>query len=361
MPSLRLPEIACIAWVCLSLVMFTAVLAQAPPPTNSATPANAKQSEPRHIAVGLGGEETTLLAEFPLNITQKPGIMLPVTFHGKTYTFMFDSGSTHTVVDVSLRPLLGERIKQVESEPSVGGTAPTDLFAPMDATVGPLPLKDCGPVMVADFQSLRKQSKAPCDGVLGMSFIGRYLWMMDWDFQKLSVCESLAPPDQQRKRANAKPVTVTFPVLLPDGHKANTTLDTGYTMPLGLEEVRFDALEQSGAIVNVHRMGMDTAVGTRDVKLGLLREFKFPREKSVDVFRDVMVASSNRPRLGLNFLKAYMVVWDAPAGGVTLVPRSWIRELRKEKGLPDIPSPPGVPEPQVAPLFPGPFSGDAKK
>lgn len=302
--------------------------------------------------MGLGGEEALLLAEFPLSLTQAPGVMVPVTLGGKTYTFMLDTGATHTVVDESLRPLLGERIKQVEAETSVNATAQTDLYPPLAAAmVGPLSLKDCGPVMVSDFQPAREQTGAACDGVLGMSFIGKYLWTMDWDFQKLGVYESLASPEKRQTQAAVKPTVPRFSLHLPEG-KVSAILDTGYTAALGLEEARFDALERSGAIFNVHRIDLATGVGTREVKLGLVREFKFPRGEQVDVFRNVMVTGSNRTRLGLNFLKAYSVIWDVPADTLLLIPRSWMRELLAEKGLPYIPPPPGVPEPEVAPLPP---------
>lgn len=323
------------------------VHAQAPSPSAPAPARDAKQALPRRVTVGLSGEETVQLAEFPLNISQQPGIMVPVTFKGKTYTFMLDSGATHTVVDERLRSLLGERIKQVQAEPSVGGTALTDLYGPLDgAMVGPLSLKDCGPAMVSDFQPVREQLNAACDGALGMSFIGKYLWVMDWDSQQLWVCESLVPPEKRRTGGKVgKPQVMYLPILLPDG-KVNAVLDTGYTAVLGLEEARFDALAGSGAISNIHKFELATAIGTVETKLGLLSEFKFPREESRDVFRKAMVTRSNRARVGLSFLKAYLVVWDAPGGTVTLVPRSWIRELREKNGLPNAPLPPEVPEPR---------------
>lgn len=348
----RLGRIAFGLLCCQSLgwSMLGQVHAQAPSLSTPALPRETKPALPRRVTVGFNGEETMQLAEFPLSASQQ-AIMVPVTFKGRTYTFMLDSGATHTVVDERLRSLLGERIKQVQAEASVGGTAPTDLYPPMDgATVGPLSLKDCGPVMVSDFQPVREQLNVACDGALGMSFIGKYLWAMDWDFQQLGVCESLVPPEKRRTNPRTGlPSVVKFSILLPDG-KVNAVLDTGYTSVLGLEEARFDALERSGAISNIHKLEMATAVGMREVKLGFLSEFKLPRQEALDVFRKVIVTRSNQARLGLSFLKAYLVVWDAQGGTATLMPRSWIRELRKKNGLPNLPPSPEVPEPQTVPL-----------
>jgi hypothetical protein len=92
---------------------------------------------PRKVSLGPD-TETMQLAEFPLSITQEPGIMLPVKWEGKTYTFMLDTGATATTVDESLRPLLGSVVEHNQAEPSVGGNVVIDLYNGIDdATVGP--------------------------------------------------------------------------------------------------------------------------------------------------------------------------------------------------------------------------------
>lgn len=292
------------------------------------------------------------LAEFPLNIDEQPGIMLPVTINGKTYRFMLDTGATTTSFDESLRHLLGEPVGKKMSEAAAGPNVETDFYAPVDAMVGPLSLKGCGLISVGDFESVRKVfGGVPCDGVLGMSFISRYLWVISWDDQKICVCESLAPAEKQEARSKIKigpRVFSRIPIELP-GSKVNALLDTGYGSVLGLGKDTFKALNDQGEIPKTVFVDMATAGGMRKVEFGLLNEFKFLRGDSADLFEKAMVSESTRTRLGLPFLKAYMVIWDVPDDRITLIPRAPLRQLRKAQGLPDIAPPVGVPDPRTIP------------
>lgn len=314
--------------------------------------ANGALKGPQRMTL-ITGEETMQLAEFPLSITQEPGIMLPVTWKGKTYTFMLDTGATSTVVDEPLRALLGEVVERNHAEPPAGEKVAIDLYASMDdAMVGPLSLKDCGLVSVSDFKATRDEfDGVKCDGVLGMTFIGKYLWIIDWDYKKICVNESVAPLAKKQARAKLKKgpgLMQWVPIMLPDG-KATAVLDTGYGSALGIEDARFEAMEKSGAISNVHPYKLPTFAGVRPVKIGYLSEFMLPRGSETDILPRVMVTSSNRMRLGLSFLKAYSVMWDVPNDFLLLMPRSALEPSLRAKGIPILPVPLGVPTPKTVP------------
>jgi predicted aspartyl protease len=317
---------------------------------------------PKKVDLGFGLGETMQLAEFPLDQDQLPGVMLPVHFNGKVYRFMLDTGCTTTVVDESLRTFLGQKTASRESESILGTTHAVDFYPAIDAKVGPLSLKDCGPVTVGDLRGLRENGEGadvPCDGILGMTFIGRFLWVFAWDDQKLCICESLAPAEVQnerRKVLKGNDIFMRFRISV-DGDGFPAMLDTGFGVVLGVDKPRFDRLASAGLIRNVTPMDIDTSDGKRKCNAGVLKSFTLAQGDTANVLEKVSVTEAGSPRLGLPFLKAYYVLWDGPAQNALLYPRSEIRKAMQARSMPVLPWPPLAPQvrvEQVAPPAPAP-------
>lgn len=312
---------------------------------------------PRKVDLGFGLGETMQLAEFPLDQDQLPGVMLPVHFNGKVYRFLLDTGCTTTVVDESLRKFLGEKTASRESESVLGTTHAMDFYPAIDAKVGPLSLKDCGPVTVGDLRGLRENGEGPdvpCDGILGMTFIGRFLWVFAWDYQKLCICESLAPAEVQnerRKVLKGNDIFMRFSISV-EGDGFPAVLDTGFGGVLGLDKPRFDRLASAGLINNVTPMDIDTSDGKRKCNAGVLKSFSLAQGDTVNVLGKAFVTESGSPRLGLPFLKAYHVMWDGPAQNALLYPRAEVRKAMQARSMPVLPWPPLTPQVRVEQAVP---------
>src|SRR5579884_615411 len=87
------------------------------------------------------------LAEFHA-AKEGDALLLPVRFHGKTYLFLLDTGASHTVYDVSLKPLLGQPV-EVERVAVPTGETTSQAFPAPEAYLGPLKLHGRSVVLTA--------------------------------------------------------------------------------------------------------------------------------------------------------------------------------------------------------------------
>ena len=76
-------------------------------------------------------------------------IVIPVTIAGKSYPFLVDTGSTYTVFDTSLAPLLGEEIER-RSVLTPAGLSEFQVAKPKAASVGRFPACTDSPVLLVD-------------------------------------------------------------------------------------------------------------------------------------------------------------------------------------------------------------------
>ncbi|NBB94368.1 MAG: PDZ domain-containing protein [Planctomycetes bacterium] len=125
-----------------------------------------------------------LAAEFDI---PKDGslIVLPVTFKGKAYNFLVDTGSRYTTFDKAFAPLLGEPKGTLEGKTADGKEMTIHICYAPNATVGPLNLKQGGPVMCVDLTELRRLSGMNVQGVIGMGLLRRFTLQFDFDAGKL--------------------------------------------------------------------------------------------------------------------------------------------------------------------------------
>jgi outer membrane lipoprotein-sorting protein len=119
-------------------------------PEKSPEPNRPETREPATLPGLDQNEPADLTAEFQIPPTPTP-ILLPVTFEGREYLFLLDTGSTGTVFDVSLRDRLGPPKKLIRAQ-TAGNPVVTQLFDAPDARIGPFSLRDAGLVAVANLK-----------------------------------------------------------------------------------------------------------------------------------------------------------------------------------------------------------------
>jgi predicted aspartyl protease len=124
-------------------------------------------------------KDPDLLAEFSTGKGRR-FIILPVTIKGQAYSFILDTGSTITILDKSLRNSL-EEPQDKDTIHTSAGPLTMDLFSPPEALVGPLDLQAGGQVGCMDFSGLRAAVGLNTRGILGMSFLKRYIIRIDFD------------------------------------------------------------------------------------------------------------------------------------------------------------------------------------
>ncbi len=112
------------------------------------------------------------------------GIFLPVKFKNKEYLFVLDTGSSHTVFDISFRDALG-KVKRVDKGMTTKGAMSFEIFDAPKAFLGPLSMQNCGEVVCIDFNMLTMIAGKKISGIIGMDFLKKSVVQIDFDRSKL--------------------------------------------------------------------------------------------------------------------------------------------------------------------------------
>ena len=107
-------------------------------------------------------------------------ITVPVTCSGRTFEFLLDTGASICLVDKSLAHLLGEPIGRTYAQTPTGVEA-VELYLPLQATVGALPLDPDEPVACVDLSGIGQITGRDVRGIIGMSFMRRFALQLHFD------------------------------------------------------------------------------------------------------------------------------------------------------------------------------------
>jgi hypothetical protein len=125
--------------------------------------------------------------------TEVKGIFLPVEIQGSTYLFLLDTGATYTTLDGSLRRLLGDPLSLEDigmkldrdltefRTQTIQGISDLSYFEPIPIKLGELDLADDPLYGIADLQSIWVVSGVQFHGIIGASFLRRFVWHVDFD------------------------------------------------------------------------------------------------------------------------------------------------------------------------------------
>src|SRR5699024_1006194 len=121
---------------------------------------------------------------------QYSSIFVPVEINGKTYRFLFDTGSQTTVVSTAIAK--DNRIKKIgklrvtDSQETKSKLIASKL---KELRFGDAIFKNVG-VVVHDFKAHDAFECLPIDGIIGMNILKHYQWKLDFSTNTLALMDS---------------------------------------------------------------------------------------------------------------------------------------------------------------------------
>jgi hypothetical protein len=114
-------------------------------------------------------------------------ITLPVTFQGKEYPFVLDTGSTTTIFDDSFKDKLGKQFMwPIKRRGPEGKIFKVVWYHGHDAYVGPLKLEYTDFIRVRDLDQVVAGEKRDFQGIISMEFLKKYTVQIDFDNKKVT-------------------------------------------------------------------------------------------------------------------------------------------------------------------------------
>ena len=253
----------------------------------------------------------SVLFEAKLEETME-AVLLPVTIEGKSYSFLFDTGSTFTVFDKSLEHLLGKPLQiRLKTETPANGMS-LSFFKPIDVMLGTLNLKTRSPFMTADLKFISKVLGRGFQGIIGMSFIHKYIWELDFDQKIIRVLSSNSKITSSNydtsinihATSRGAPVIMielienSIPFLIDTGGNGSGQL-TKDVIGLLIEQ-RLVSDVASDAMVSISGVHFTRRVRINHFKVGSLE------------YSNLLMGESRQNAIGLRFLKRHRSILDFP-------------------------------------------------
>jgi len=276
-----------------------------------------------------------VLAEFKIS-ADVPAILLPVTFDGKEYDFLLDTGASRIIFDVSLKDKLGKRFLWPKKGKAAGGKpVKLELFRAPQAYLGPLNLRDCGLIAVVDLEPVSSVLGRKVHGLIGMDFLKKYTVQIDFDeglisFHKPtsdgSIFSFLRPqknvhPDWGKKIPIKYKLFSSLPYINGniDGNTVTFLVDTGFWIQSKTGSVSLSADLESKVF---EKVSSETFSRTRKIKQVTLVDQTHSVSTKFTVvaksfigsleYKDVIFEQSDDSILGIPFLSRHLVTFDFP-------------------------------------------------
>ena len=255
----------------------------------------------------------SILVEFTFTKGQC-GIFLPVKFEGKEYLFVFDTGSSHTMFDISFRQALG-KAKRVSKGITSKGAASFEVFDAPKAFLGPLNMQDCGEVLCIDFSMLTMVAGKKISGIIGMDFLKKYVIQIDFDTGKMLFLKTAG--DNNSHWHTSLPITYS-PTGIPqikanilDGIRIDFSedfvIDTGANTAGSLSRRIFYEI--------VAKRKLKVAEEIYETASGTMRK-KIIRVSDIQIgplyYKNLIFSEGIWSFLGLEFLSRHLVAFDFP-------------------------------------------------
>lgn len=253
--------------------------------------------------------EQNILAEFEIAKGGGP-ILIPVTFKGKEYVFLVDTGCSHMVFDTSFKHELGD-VQKVERVLTHGSPIISEVFEAPEAFLGPLNTQDCGEVICIDLEMASSVLGRRISGLIGMNFLKKYIVQIDFDKGSLSFLQPL----QKRHPRWGNKLSIGYnPFGIPkiagnilNGIKVDFMIDTGANSTGGLGSDIFEKF-LSEKELKTSEILFATASGViqkKEIRIDSLSVGSFE-------YQDLIFSEANWSYLGLSFLSRHRVTFDFP-------------------------------------------------
>jgi hypothetical protein len=269
------------------------------------------------VAQLAGGEE--VVERFSIR-KDSGSILLPVAIKGKRYRLSLDTGAYCTVYDRPLWNLLGKP-KALQKIGSEHENFTVRFFDPPDARLGKLTLPKDSPVMGADMKELREEFGEDYHGILGMDFLKRHVFRMDFDRGEIVFLRKIGPDPGQRLAVTLRHDLPYVRINLPGLKEPEEfILDTGHGRGGGgdggiLRKATFEALIKSRKLIPCGNFRSVGLAGRQMSRYGRLDALPFAGNTHKNLMFD---DSREYSFLGLDVLSRYVVTFDFPHQAIYL-------------------------------------------
>ncbi|HVX15341.1 MAG TPA: PDZ domain-containing protein [Pirellulales bacterium] len=256
-------------------------------------------------------DRSLVLEEFDIQ-TDGDMLLVPVRIGDKDCTFAVATGCTDTLVDASLKHLLGAPVGTASAK-TPNGTVDVPVFEFPSMYWGRIPVTVRGRVGCLPLDSIRKQLGHPVDGFLGMDVLSNFVMHLDFDNGKLSLLQK--PIREGTVVSFADQQKPTVPIQFPGLEPIQCSIDTGkYSGNTGsILPKTFSRLGNNGSLVESGKLHLIwEASGTAEVRHGLVNKFTIGDDFS---FVDTAWDEHKHGRegfVGLYFLTQFNVTFDFP-------------------------------------------------
>ncbi len=282
------------------------------------------ENEPKEIPKST--VKQNILAEFEIAKSCDP-ILLPVTFKGKEYLFVLDTGSSHTAFDVSLKHELGE-VNKIEKALTLGSPIKAEIYDAPKAFLGPLNLKDSNEVSCLDLKMLSLIDGRTISGIIGMNFLKRHILQIDFDQGTLSFIQTFEDHSPNWGiELLIRYGTLGWPYItgeISDSINADFVIDTGSNSTGALSNDIFEKITSEKKPKTSESL-FATASGVirkRECRIDSISVGSFE-------YKQLIFSEANWSHLGLSFLSRHIVTFDFPNNRIYL--KKGIQFKRKDE------------------------------
>jgi len=253
--------------------------------------------------------------EFTFTKGETP-IRLPVTFKGREFCFMLDTGSSNTVFDVLFKHELGKPKSLVEVK-TTSDSMVVQTFDALPAFVGPFSMQNCGEVTCLNLKILTLIAGKEISGLIGMNFLSKHVLQIDFNNGRLLFLKM----PREKNFDWREEFTISFNSLgLPQikGNvlgciKVDFTIDTGSNTTGTLDGRIFEEI--------LSKENLTTSETLASTPSGLVKS-KTARIENLSIgsfkYHDLIFSEGDVNNLGLNFLSRHLVTFDFPNNRIYL-------------------------------------------
>jgi len=241
-------------------------------------------------------------------------VRVPVSAFGRTLYFLLDTGFTISAIDSKYQPYLGEATTTLSAETPLGTNALQPVFHCPEISIAGKPL-GLQKITSLDLQMARLISGQPCDGVIGMDFLGNNIVQIDFDSQTVSLRSTV--PDFIKKSYVAVPLKQFehHYMVEASANRASSVdllVDTGDNSSVSLnpEEWQrvFAAAEANRFNATVAGIGNQTAQS----RIEVLGKLAVEGLSYTNLHATYIRNPADPSHLGLAFFRRHVVVFDFP-------------------------------------------------
>jgi len=237
-------------------------------------------------------------------------IMIPVSFKGKEYQFVLDTGATNTAFDISLKDQLGWRRGSSKGRVADGKRIDIDFFGLSHAHFGGL-CKKHKTVAVMDLSYLSRITGRKVDGIVGLDILKDHIVRLDFEKNVVSFLRSINDSEFSGCEADLSfKKKLAYINVKVDNIPVRFMIDTGFT------NSGFWGLLEPAVIEQLDVVG----IGQGDQASTVAAPMDFNQRKTVVAnlsigrveYENEMFVEHRQSILGLGFFSRHIVTFDFP-------------------------------------------------